>query len=138
MDTEFLSLTAILEGHRGQGPTRENASDLYCVCVLKALDEYQPLKMQELELENCAWIPVNQALNHHPILSPDTAFGKIYRTALTTALNYQNCTEVTKNYIPSSPISLGLTQSKYPIGIGKKLSNVLHMKFSDEIIKTVN
>mmetsp|Transcript_3273 Transcript_3273/g.3236 ORF Transcript_3273/g.3236 Transcript_3273/m.3236 type:complete len:127 (+) Transcript_3273:589-969(+) len=125
-----------MEGHRGQGPTRENASDLYCVCVLKAIDELQPLKMQELELENCAWIPVEQALTHHPILSPNTAFGKVYRTALTTALNYQTKNEVDpqshKNHKILTPISLGLTQSKYPVGIGKKVTNVLHVKFSDE------
>ena len=127
-----------MEGHGGRGPTRENASDLYCVCVLKASYESQPLKMQELELANCAWIPVDQALSHHPILAPETAFGKVYRSALSAALKYQNkegvadrpqCNNDNNN---STPISLGLTQSKYPLGIGKKIENVLHVKFSNE------
>lgn len=138
LDSTFLSLAAIMEGHKGQGPTRENASDLYCVCVLKVNDESQPLKKQELELEDCAWIPVEQALSHHPILSPETAFGKVYRSALSIALKYQNIQDKETESSDSSQsnhvsgLSLGLTQSIYPLGIGKRLSNVLLTTFSEE------
>jgi hypothetical protein len=123
IDSTFQTLVAIMEGHRGSGPTRESASDLYCVCVLKANDESQSIRMQESELERSDWVPVEQALSHHRLVYPSTAFGQMYRTALSIALHLND-----KN---STPIAgCGLSQSVLPFGIGNRQVNVMQVEIS--------
>jgi hypothetical protein len=120
IDSSFHRLVAILEGHRGSGPTRENSSDLYCVCVLKATDESQPITIQETELERSDWIPIDEALSHHPMLSPSNAFGQMYRTALSIALH----TNEPEAGPPPVALGAGLFPSVFPLGMGKRQATV--------------
>ena len=117
----------MMEGHRGTGPTRESASDLYCVCVLKASDENQPIRIQESELERSDWVPVEQALSHHKLVRPDTAIGQMYRTALSVALNLND-----EKSLCAPGTSSGLSQSVLPFGIGNRQVNVLQVEVSQE------
>lgn len=124
IDASFLSLAAIMEGHRGTGPTRENASDLYCVCVLKAHDENQPIRIQESELEKSEWVPIDHALSHHRLVGPNNAIGQMYRTAFSIALRHHEQT-------PSFDSLGGLSQKVLPMGIGKRNVNVFQAVVPD-------
>ncbi len=41
IDCRFVKLASISEFHDGRGPSREGASDLYCIAVLNAVNETQ-------------------------------------------------------------------------------------------------
>lgn len=125
IDTNFVSLAAIMEGHRGTGPTRENASDLYCVCVLQAHNENQPIVIQESELEKSEWIPIDYAFSHHRIVGPNNAIGHIYRTAYSIALQHRSNS-------PSVHYPGGFSQKVLPIGIGKRNVNVFQPTVSSK------
>lgn len=110
IDTEFVRLAAIVEGHQGRGPSRESASDLYCVSVLRVLDENQPIVMQEAEIEKCAWVDVDRVMSH-PLYREHSAFGESYRAALRVADG--GCTS-------------GLTSEKLPV-FGSRTATLLHV-----------
>eukprot|EP00941_MAST-03F_sp_MAST-3F-sp1_P001151 g1151.t1 len=110
IDCDFLRLAAVIESHSGRGPSRESASDLYCVCVLKALDENQQLVPQEEEIERCAWIPIHEVLKH-PLYAEGSAFGESYRAAMRISENRGD----------------GLSVENLPVGYADREASVLHV-----------
>jgi hypothetical protein len=122
IDSTFHRLVAIMEGHKGSGPTRESASDLYCICVLRANDEGQSIRIQESELERSDWVPVEQALSHHKLVYPSTAIGQMYRTALSVALDLND------GKSPITTGNCGLSQHVLPFGIGNRKVNVMQVQ----------
>jgi ADP-ribose pyrophosphatase YjhB (NUDIX family) len=113
IDCSFVSLSCMVQGHRGSGVLRERASDLYCVSVLSCVDETQEIKAQFDEIALCKWIPVSDVLNQ-ALFKPDTAFGVAMRSTL--ALTTKST---------SSPTQ-GLLSNQYPVGFGRGNATVLH------------
>ena len=60
LETEFVCVSSIQEIHHtpASGFVREGLSDLYCVCVLRAMDPAQPLLPCPDEIEACEWQPL--------------------------------------------------------------------------------
>lgn len=122
MNCEFLQLASIVESHNGTGPMRETSSDLYCISVLKALDEKQVLIPQAKEIEACEWIPISDALAF-PLYAPNTSFGESFRSALHVRNEYMRS-------VGSS--SIGMLSQTLPAGIGRRVANVLYYKRKHE------
>jgi len=119
IDCTFQSLVAMVEGHKGNSPARESASDLYCVSILRPVDETQPIVPQEGEVAACKWIPMSTVLKH-PLYAPDTAFGQCFRTAYSVSTN------------ASTRDTGGLISKTFPLGIGKRRANVMFVNAAYE------
>ena len=84
IETTFISVAGIVEGHSGPSPTRDNASDLYAMCVLQVVDEEQPIVPQAEEIAACRWMDVADVFSQR-LLSTKTAFGHAHRAAIEIA-----------------------------------------------------
>jgi 8-oxo-dGTP pyrophosphatase MutT (NUDIX family) len=138
IDCEYTKLAAIIEGHHGRGPSRESASDLYCISVLRCVDDSQKLVPQESEIAICSWLPFIEILNH-PFYADSTAFGTGLRSAHFVATYGRNdvTADVTASKIHSNTMvsnrtsegPLGLCANSYPVGFAGKTANVYHVPF---------
>ena len=132
IDCKYSRLAAIIEGHHGRGPSRESASDLYCISVLKCIDDGQQLIPQESEIAACSWLPLNDVLRH-PFYAEFTAFGSGLRSAYSVALQGHKsaaCSNFTSSLSilnSASEGTLGFCANSYPVGFAGKTATVFHV-----------
>lgn len=89
LDTVFERIATIQEIHHSAkygGPAREGTTDLYCICILRAVDENQELVPQESEIAECRWVPLDEFLNLRYYNVQGTVYYKMFRTAAQVAL----------------------------------------------------
>lgn len=124
LDCTFSCVSSLIEFHSGRGPSRESASDMYCLAVLRANDESQLLIPQPEEIEKVAWMPINDLLSI-PFFGPSTVFGKAYRAALHASSSGQTKPDVQI----FSGHSVGLSGGICPIGFGNRKASILHSTY---------
>ena len=82
-------MAAIREFHHKtqiHGLAREGTTDLYCICVLRALDETQKLVPQASEIAECEWLDLDYFLNLKYYNKPETLFYTMSRTVAKVAM----------------------------------------------------
>ncbi len=88
IETEFVKVATIQEAHHppSSGPAREGTTDLYCICILRILNENQKIVKCDDEIADAQWMPLDKVLNLPFYAKEDTIFHRSFRVAADVAL----------------------------------------------------
>lgn len=88
IEAEFVCVAAIQELHHSHkigGAARGGTTDLYTICVCRVTKPNQVINIQEDEIAEAKWIPVDQFLESPYFASDDHAFKIMYNVAAQAA-----------------------------------------------------
>ncbi|GAB5355090.1 hypothetical protein AAMO2058_000175900 [Amorphochlora amoebiformis] len=113
VETKFVALTSVINLKPRKGNVaRGGRSDLFCTCLLKSLQAYPTLSLQENEIKDAKWEFPQDVLEHGLYSLQDTVF----RRSLETALSHEKNSKA------------GLTPERLPFGFIKGMARILRSK----------